>query len=317
MKTVTLKEWYSEYGPVRLFFVWLKYMFDPYRKTMALDCYLYYRFDIISKTAKKDILLDHEIKEYEKKFNNDAYREIFNNKKLFYQYFKKYMHRDIIFLDDIEYENFKEFIVKHEKIVVKPVASFGGQGLKIFENKNLDDDYLKKEFDLLKSIGYVAEEYLTNEISYREIYDKSLNTIRVNTLVKKNHEIEIFAVVNQFGTGGSITDNDEELGIWSAADTETGIIIAAEKDDETAVYYDIHPDTRKPIIGFKNKEFDKVKKLAVELAGICPECRLIGWDIAITNKGIELIEGNVTPELGVYQAMTGKGLRMLFEREIM
>lgn len=315
---MTIKEWYPNYNIIKRLIVWLKYHFNPQNRNISLACFLYYKFDLLSKEKRKDILLDDEIAEYEKRFNANEYREIFNDKKKFYLHFNKYMRRGITFLEDISFDEFTDFIKRYGKIVLKPAKSYGGTGLKLVNERDCENiNALSSLFDICKKNKYIAEEYLINEESYREIYSGSLNTVRVNTLLGRNGRPVIYAVINQFGSRGSITDNDEHLGIWAAVNLENGQVYEVEKDDETGSQYLKHPDSNKDILGFQNKEFDKVKKLALEAAEICPECRLIGWDIAVTTKGVELIEGNVTPELGIYQAMTGEGLRTLFENEIL
>lgn len=314
---MTIKKWYPDYNVLKRFMIFIKYLFSGYKKEMALDCYLYYRFDILPKNQRQGILMDHEIMQYEAKLNDNSVRYIFNDKKEFYNVFSDYMKRKILFINDCSFDEFCSFFKEQEVIAVKPVNMYGGKGFRIVRWSDYNDASLLKEYQVLKEGNYIAEEYLINDESYRKIYSKSLNTVRVNTIIKKDGMPYIFAIVNQFGSSGSITDNDEECGIWSASDVESGIICAAEKDDETAVYYNIHPDTGENIIGFKNERIDEIKKLALELALKVKKARLVGWDIAVTDKGIELVEGNVTPELGVFEAMTGYNLRALFEQEIL
>lgn len=314
---MTVKEWYPKYNLIERLILCLKYYIDPYHKKMELDCYLYYKFDKLSKHQKYEILLDHEIVEYEKKLNKDELRSIFNNKKEFYKVFGKYMKRKILFLDECSFDEFYNFFSEVKIVAVKPFNMHGGIGFRKLYFDKYTADQLKQEFNTLRKLGFICEELIVNEASYREIYSKSLNTVRVNTLIEANQKPRIISIVNQFGSADSITDNDEEKGIWSAANIETGIISWAEKDDETAVYYNLHPDTGKKIIGFQNKRFDEVKSLALELALRVPDIRLVGWDIAVTDSGLELMEGNVTPELGVVQAMTGIGYRTLFEETIL
>lgn len=313
---MTIKKWYPNYGIIKRLLIFIKYLCDPYRKKMTLDCYLYYHFDCISKKKKAEILMDDEIQEYEKRLNSDIYRYIFNDKKEFYNKFKRYMNRRIIFLDDCAKDDFITFVRSYPCIVVKPFNMYAGIGFRKIINKDYTDSQLIKEYEMMYGNNFICEECLINDSAYSRIYDKSLNTVRVNTLIKKDGSVEIISIVNQFGSGGSVTDNDEEMGIWAGVNIDTGIVDCAEKNDETAVYYDVHPDTGERIIGFYNERINEIKELAKELALVVPEERLIGWDIAVTDKGLELIEGNVTPELGIVQAMSGYGYRTLFEEAI-
>ena len=73
-----------------------------------------------------------------------------------------------------------------------------------------------------------------------------------------------------------------------------------------------------------NKEFDSVcikdvkeafelcKKAALEV----PEVRYVGWDIAFSNKGPVLVEGNEYPGYGILQFYKLKGKRTGHLKEI-
>ena len=63
----------------------------------------------------------------------------------------------------------------------------------------------------------------------------------------------------------------------------------------------INPKTNKKFSDVKingvKEAFDLVKKLHLEI----PQVRYIGWDIAFTNDGPELVEGNEYPGYGLLQ----------------
>lgn len=53
--------------------------------------------------------------------------------------------------------------------------------------------------------------------------------------------------------------------------------------------------------GYKIPNFDEVKQYCLELALKLPGVRYVGWDIAITIDGIEVIEGNRFPSAALIQ----------------
>ena len=314
---MTIGKWYPKSSLLKRIQIYLKYRFGKYSRQMSLDCYLYYGFDHISKQQISEILFDDEVEYYEKLFNDDEYRHIFNSKKEFYRRFARYIHRDIFDPAKSSYEEYLEFIDKHPRIAVKADKLYGGMGFFVIDyGKNNENTNPRRDYEGLKNGDVIAEEYVYNAQSYKKIYDKSLNTVRITTLIDINGKPQVIAAVNQFGSHGSITDNDEYDGIWAGCDTITGEIYCAEKNDVTAIYYDVHPDTGEKIIGFANSQWESIITLAKNAAKEVPECRLIGWDIAVLEDNtIELIEGNVTPELGIWQAMTHSGLRTLFTNQ--
>ena len=315
-----IKKWYPGYSVWQRMLVLLKYKCSPYRRKMSLGCYLYYGMDYLSKQEQREILLDEEISRYEKQLNQDAFREYFNSKRKFYKRFSRFIQREIFLPEEHNEEDFLDFVRRNPIFVIKPDDQYAGIGFDKIQVHNRDEEtisFLKALYEKLKGNAYIAEAYVEQSEEYERIYPLSLNTVRINTMVRADGEIEVFAAVNQFGSEGSITDNDELRGIWAAIDLQTGVVCAVEKDDMTAEIYLRHPDTKLPILGFQNPKWEEMKTLAIKAAKEVKECRMIGWDICLRKDGrIELIEGNVTPELGVYQAISKRGLRTFLEGNV-
>ena len=56
------------------------------------------------------------------------------------------------------------------------------------------------------------------------------------------------------------------------------------------------PGTDRSFAGFELPHWSGVKELAVRTAGAFPRAHAIGWDIAITESGPVLVEGNKPPQ---------------------
>jgi hypothetical protein len=52
------------------------------------------------------------------------------------------------------------------------------------------------------------------------------------------------------------------------------------------------PGTDRPLVGYRLPLWPQVKKLALDAANAFPWARAIGWDIAIAERGVVLVEGN-------------------------
>lgn len=283
------------------------------QKRWSFDDFLFYRMQEMKADQIEALATEDELWDREKQLNDDRFRYIFNDKKEFYKRFTEnpasnYMNRDIFFLEDCSEKDFFDFCKRHKKVVLKPVNMYAGLGIKIVDAS--DADTIASEFDRLKAEKYVAEEYVYQAAEYSTIYPKSLNTVRVTTFITDSGEPVILFAVNQFGQKDSFVDNHDEAAIWAAVDIGDGTVTAAEVEATDGRVYDIHPDTGASILGFRNPCWAEIKKLALELACMVPECRLVGWDIAVTDDyRLEVIEGNVTPELNLYQCISGRGLR--------
>lgn len=297
----------------------LKYKLLPRRikSKWSYADFLYYRMQEIGKADIDDFMTVQELEAFEKSVNSDKFRDVFNSKELFYKRFAAYIHREYVLIRETSSNELEAFIKKHGRVIIKPDDMYAGKGISyayINDKKEVIYASACPDYDTLKRDKYIAEEWLFNEKSYADIYNKSLNTVRITTFIKGDSADIIFAV-NQFGSSGDIVDNDEEKGIWAAVDIGTGNVYATEINASNGYVNDRHPDTGKDILGFVNKSWDQMKKLSLKLAMEVPECRLVGWDIAVLEDGsIELIEGNVTPELDLYQAITKKGLAKLLQK---
>jgi hypothetical protein len=65
--------------------------------------------------------------------------------------------------------------------------------------------------------------------------------------------------------------------------------------------YEKHPLTGLDFIGFQVPCIAEVKELVTEAAKILPDCRYVGWDVAISEKGPLLVEGNGRPSVDLPQ----------------
>ncbi|MDZ7634143.1 MAG: sugar-transfer associated ATP-grasp domain-containing protein [Bacteroidales bacterium] len=116
------------------------------------------------------------------------------------------------------------------------------------------------------------------------------------------------------------------ISVNSSVDNMAAGNIAAPIDDETgtiygpAVYGDItrpdevvHPVTGISIIGFQIPYWKETIELVKRAATMHTQNRSIGWDIAMTDEGPDLIEGNHDWCKLVWQLPVKKGLKPVLE----
>ena len=66
--------------------------------------------------------------------------------------------------------------------------------------------------------------------------------------------------------------------------------------------YVYHPSSNVQMIGFKLPRFTKLKQYVYELTKVFPTARYLGWDIAITPYGFDLIEMNCPAGHDMFQS---------------
>ena len=106
-----------------------------------------------------------------------------------------------------------------------------------------------------------------------------------------------FILNNVFKIGnGGITDNFSSGSMYTFIKNGKIIVPAIDRDDN--VFYK-HPISDVDLIGYEIPNYDKVVKLVKECAKEIKEVKYVGWDVAIRDNDVCLIEGNCYP--GIYQ----------------
>ena len=206
-------------------------------------------------------------------------------------------------------QKLKSFLKKHNDFVMKPINGLGGTGVKKMnasEIENLEDfnDYLSKNEMLL-------EELIIQDKEWGKISPKSINTIRVMTS-NVDGNVNIFCMIARIGNSINLQDNFHQGGSGVLVDTEKGILVgkAINKDNEE---FEIHPVSKVKFDGYKIPHFNEVVEIAKKAALKFPKTIVIGWDVAITDKGPLIIEGNNGPGFDLPQVVMNKGTKYMLK----
>jgi hypothetical protein len=197
------------------------------------------------------------------------------------------------------------------RFAVKPVEGAYGKGFRIINRLSADfvDHngvvYPLKQFPALlaatSGIGTLIQEVVENHSAITSFSGVSgLQTIRLITLVGAEGKVEILGAFFKTITSPSIvidTFLDALKGnVEVAIDVADGALVQACVLDGTGreiVVLNHHPVSQKPFQGFIIPCWSEVCELARRAAIAALPARTIGWDIAVTPRGVCLIEGNV------------------------
>jgi len=184
-----------------------------------------------------------------------------------------------------------------DKIVIKPTGGSGGMGVKVISSDRFIEELKKCSRD------YLAEEFIEQHNLINKIFSGSVNTVRVLTLKKNEDVIVIKAMLRVGGTHTKGVDNISLGGIGIDINMESGKLGKGrpyyQYDD---IEYKRHPHTKYRFYGQTLPYFKEAKELAINAHKCFPMFTLIGWDIAITETGPTIIEGNRVPNLSGIQA---------------
>ena len=176
--------------------------------------------------------------------------------------------------------------------------------------------------DLMSKKKMICEECIIQHPAIAAFNSSSVNTVRVLTIVdSKDGEAECHHVYAGFRMGrGKSVDNFHSGGIIASVDTATGIT-CMDAIDLAGNHYPIHPLSGLNTEGFQLPNWDKVleitEKAALRLASLkTGGAGMVGWDVAITQEGACLVEGNSEPSHTIIQlpfVQSRKGMRYLVE----
>ena len=258
--------------------------------------YLLFEMWSLNKEERKTVLTRGKNNVFVKYYNNKEYNHIFLNKNEFNEKFKNYLNREYIILNNNEKE-FNKFIKNKNLIFCKPLSGTHGDSMEKINPKDFKGNLYKY---LIKKNLRLIEEVVVQCDEMNKLYPYAINTVRVITVYRYDNDVKIVAAYQRIGNHGYIVDNYNGGGMVVPINEKTGIIEYPAVDKLKNVYYK-HPMTNTSIVGFKIPQYKKVIELAKKAAKTVEEVRYVGWDIAITDKGPVIIEGNEYPGHDIYQ----------------
>lgn len=274
----------------------------------------YFLYDFSSRSySDRDKYITREMTNgYYKLINNFDALKIFNDKYLSYKVFKDLFNRDMFYYKDEEdKEEFINFVKKNNSFVLKPVDGHGGVGIRFL---SLSDYKSALElYDSVKEFSpFVVEEIVNQSLDMASFHPESLNTVRVVTFQNYGHMSIVWAFL-RVGQGDSNVDNMTSGGLGALVDNETGIVISDAIDYKGSKVVS-HPDSNVVFKGFKLPDWEGLKSILAKLSAKVPSAHCIGWDMAHTDKGWVLIEGNGRAQVVTIQVLNDKGYKPLFEK---
>lgn len=282
--------------------------------------FLCYNFQNKSLAERRMFLSDRDSVRYAYRLNPWDDMDLFMDKTKTYRRFKKYYGRNLfVFNKDTSYETFKKFVFQKRKIVKKNPMESCGRSVELLEIEDTDASYQKIYSRLREELGsvnsLVLEEVVSQHTEMAKYNASSVNTIRCITLKNKEGEIVVPICFMKVGRNGSFVDNGGAGGLLVGIDEKTGQL-NSDAIDETGKKYKYHPDSGICFMGEVLPEWKKMISICKKMASELETIKWVGWDMAYTNKGWVVIEGNGATEIIGPQSTSGRGVREKMEQLI-
>lgn len=223
---------------------------------------------------------------------------------LFYYKDKNFFHKEEK-IPAADYSSFVEQLTSLAKtnnakeLFAKPVSGMGGIGcIKIDFTVPNSEEQFRELYNHLPNTTYIFQKVLKQHAQINEIYSLSINTLRFDTYIDSHGKAHILSVLMRFGQGGNSMDNINRGGFYVPVDIHTGTLGTCGNQTMLhggRVYYE-HPNSQVLLQGRQVPYFEEAKEIIHRAVSVVPN-RIIGWDIAITDDGPVVLEGNHNPSL--------------------
>ena len=255
---------------------------------------------------------------------NGKYSIILNDKMLFELLMKDYLNipvslgfiqkGTVIYFGKKGIDNFcslMDYLDFAKVFVVKPIYGGGGKGVLIIkkDDGNLFINERKSSIDEIKDIfsklnDYFISEYVVQGHYGRNLYPHSLNTIRIVTMIlPESNKPFIPIAVQRIGNKTSApTDNWTQGGFSAEINLETGELgkCVAYPINGQLEWHSKHPETGHQIEGKIIPKWAMIRDTILNAAGKIP-LKYIGWDVAVTDNGYKVLEGNNCTDVNLLQ----------------
>lgn len=248
------------------------------------------------------------------KLNNPDYIHFLNEKVDFNKFFSELVHREWLYIKDVNEDEFEAFVKRHGIVIIKPVAGVEGGGVRKFKYTEHPEINLKQLCTELQTEDVLVEEVIKQHPGM-VFGNSSVNTIRTMTIIDKQGNGHVVKAMLRAGVGDTDVDNYAQGGSIYEIDIETGVVCSRGKSKAGANHIK-HPGTDIIMLGYQIPNWEKVIETSCKAAELLPQVGIVGWDVAITESGTDMIEGNHNPDYELYEYLGSNGYYEVFKKTI-
>lgn len=164
-----------------------------------------------------------------------------------------------------------------------------------------DSEYSKADFvKYIADKNLIVQNIVVQHEALRAFKTRSVNTIRVVTIQGKSGEVNIFAAFLRLSVSPeSFVDNRAKGGLAIGVDLDTGKLMKyGLPHDSFGLKIEEHPLSHIRFEGYQLPYWKETVELVCKAHKQFYELQSIGWDVALTENGPVLLEGNDDWEIG-------------------
>ena len=201
-------------------------------------------------------------------------------------------------------------------LFVKPIDRYGGAGAAVWtfdpdsstwasDGQRCDQQaFLAHHRDL----EAIVQPRVRMHRDLQHLSPYGLSCLRAMTLRYRNGEIAFLGALVKIAAGRYAVDNYWTGALIAPIDSDSGRIGPGVARDPLRGTFFVHPDTRGPIDGCVIPSWPEIPRLLARAHRSVPGLTSVGWDVAITDDGPSIVEGNVNWNVELLQVAAARGL---------
>jgi hypothetical protein len=156
--------------------------------------------------------------------------------------------------------------------------------------------------------SFVLQERLFPHPAIRELVGgPTVCTVRLVTFIALDGQPRVLGAAFKLQSGPVGADNFALGSIACFVDVDTGILGRGRTHDDLRDFT-VVPGTDRSFVGFRLPHWAEVRAMALRAATAFPWARAVAWDIALTDRGVMLLEGNERWDPDLIQFPADRGL---------
>ena len=306
LKSKVIRERIHQETGIPIYRLLLSLLYCTVRFHVEMEEYLFFSLYRLNTFGRKSYLYYREMEKLRDRLNKHEYRHIFQKKGIFNQTFAAFIKREWLYTPGKTDEEILAFIQKEETVFIKPAGNMKGRGAFKLSFTTIEDPVAFCES--ARENQYLIEEVILQHPAIAAVNPHSVNTVRINSVVDQMGNTVILNAIFRCAADVNIVDNFSQGGIITTVDLNTGLLQSNSILGEYAERCLKHPLTGLVLPGIQIPYWEEALQLVREASQVVPQIRLVGWDVAFTEQGPLLIEGNHLSGIRTMQ-YGGTGLR--------
>ena len=255
--------------------------------------------------------------EYQLLMNPRSSRTVLADKRLFYEYYRSFFKHKVYTIEELRSNaRLRRELLRNKsgKIVFKDSHGRCGAHVRVCR---VSEFARQSILSFMERNGYdMAEEFVQQHDRMDRLSPSGLNTVRIVTQLDANNNTEILGCRLRISVDSPV-DNLAAGNLAAPIDEATGVVSGnAVYSDITRAECEFHPITKVRIRGFQIPFWQDTLKFVKDLAAAHKGNRSVGWDIAITPDGPDIIEGNHDWCKLLWQMPVKKGMKRILRKHM-